>query len=259
MDGAPACPFVAFGDDREARSTSPDHRHRCFAETPPAPRAVAHQEAYCLSSAFPVCPTFQDWARREAAHARGAGERAQTAPTATPTPERARPVRRLGDPAGRARRRCRGSRGRRRRGTRSRRRVDPAQPAARLGRAAAVGDRPRPGAPLDDHPRRSTPMCPPRILWQHVPSRARASPGALPTVSPPARSRQPSHGPRPRPDPPIRPRTRNWRDSSRADRRGAHPTARRPHPPRPPPHLPSRAAPAATRTLHRLARDAARP
>src|SRR4029077_7014680 len=71
MDGAPACPFVAFGDDREARSTSPDHRHRCFAETPPAPRAVAHQEAYCLSSAFPVCPVFQEWARREAARADG--------------------------------------------------------------------------------------------------------------------------------------------------------------------------------------------
>jgi LysM repeat protein len=68
-DGAPACPFVAFADDRDARSTSPDHRHRCYAETPPAPRAVAHQEAYCLSSAFPVCPTFQEWARREAAQA----------------------------------------------------------------------------------------------------------------------------------------------------------------------------------------------
>jgi hypothetical protein len=84
MDGAPACPFVAFGDDRDGRSTSPDHRHRCFAETPPAPRALAHQEAYCLSSAFPVCPTFQDWARREAAHARGTGEPAQDVPTATP-------------------------------------------------------------------------------------------------------------------------------------------------------------------------------
>ena len=84
MDGAPACPFVAFGDDRDGRSTSPDHRHRCFAESPPAPRALAHQEAYCLSSAFPVCPTFQDWARREAAHARGGGDRAETAPTAVP-------------------------------------------------------------------------------------------------------------------------------------------------------------------------------
>ena len=70
MDGAPACPFVAFGDDRDSRSPSPDHRHRCFAESPPAPRALAHQEAYCLSSAFPVCPTFQDWARREAAQAK---------------------------------------------------------------------------------------------------------------------------------------------------------------------------------------------
>ena len=84
MDGAPACPFVAFGDDREGRSTSPDHRHRCFAESPPAPRAVAHQEAYCLSSAFPVCPTFQDWAKREAAHARGAADPAESAPSAIP-------------------------------------------------------------------------------------------------------------------------------------------------------------------------------
>ena len=84
MDGAPACPFVAFGDDRDGRSTSPDHRHRCFAESPPAPRAVAHQEAYCLSSAFPVCPTFQDWAKREAAHARGAGDRPESVPSATP-------------------------------------------------------------------------------------------------------------------------------------------------------------------------------
>ena len=69
-EGAPACPFVAFEDDRDGRSTAPDHRHRCFAEPRPAPRALAHQEAYCLSSAFPVCPTFQDWARREAAAAR---------------------------------------------------------------------------------------------------------------------------------------------------------------------------------------------
>ena len=84
MDGAPACPFVAFGDDRDGRSTSPDHRHRCFAESPPAPRAVAHQEAYCLSSAFPVCPTFQDWARREAAHARGAGDRSRDRPERRP-------------------------------------------------------------------------------------------------------------------------------------------------------------------------------
>ena len=70
IDGSPACPFVAFDDDRDARADRPDHRHRCFAEAEPAPRALAHQEAYCLSSAFPVCPTFQAWARREAAQAR---------------------------------------------------------------------------------------------------------------------------------------------------------------------------------------------
>jgi LysM repeat protein len=69
-DGSQACPFVAFEDDRDERADRPDHRHRCFAEAVPAPRALAHQEAYCLSSAFPVCPTFQEWARREAAHAR---------------------------------------------------------------------------------------------------------------------------------------------------------------------------------------------
>ncbi len=70
VNGAPACPFVAFEDDRDGRALAPDHRHRCFAESKPAPRALAHQEAYCLASAFPVCPTFQDWARREAAAAR---------------------------------------------------------------------------------------------------------------------------------------------------------------------------------------------
>jgi LysM domain len=75
VEGAPACPFVAFEDDRDERAASPDHRHRCYAEARPAPRALAHQEAYCLSSAFSVCPTFQDWARREAAHSRADGPR----------------------------------------------------------------------------------------------------------------------------------------------------------------------------------------
>lgn len=70
VDGAIACPFVAFEGDRDSRATSPDHLHRCYAEVRPAPRALAHQQAYCLSSAFAVCPTFQDWARREAAQAR---------------------------------------------------------------------------------------------------------------------------------------------------------------------------------------------
>lgn len=62
-----ACPFIAFDDDRDRRSDVPDHRHRCFAEPTPATRAMAHQQAYCLSSAFPTCPIFLDWARREAA------------------------------------------------------------------------------------------------------------------------------------------------------------------------------------------------
>ena len=73
MEGSPACPFIAYEDERDERSTEPDHAHRCYAEVRPAPRALAHQEAYCLSSAFPVCPTFQAWARREAAQARSAG------------------------------------------------------------------------------------------------------------------------------------------------------------------------------------------
>ncbi len=72
---ATACPFVAFEDDRDERSDRPDHRHRCFAESRPAPRAIAHQEAFCLSPAFAGCPTFQDWARREAAHTSTVRER----------------------------------------------------------------------------------------------------------------------------------------------------------------------------------------
>jgi LysM repeat protein len=77
---ARACPFVAFEDDRDERSDRPDHRHRCYAEPRPAPRAIAHQEAYCLSTSFPACPTFQDWARREAAHAAGASSGGPSAP-----------------------------------------------------------------------------------------------------------------------------------------------------------------------------------
>ena len=61
------CPFVAYDEDRDFRSSVPDHRHRCFAESPAASRALAHQAAYCLSSSFAGCPTFIDWARREAA------------------------------------------------------------------------------------------------------------------------------------------------------------------------------------------------
>jgi len=64
------CPFVALDDDRDHRAPVPDHHHRCFAESPAAPRALAHQAAYCLSGSFPTCPTFVDWARREAAPAK---------------------------------------------------------------------------------------------------------------------------------------------------------------------------------------------
>ena len=94
VDGAPACPFVAFDDERDARATSPDHRHRCYAEVRPAPRALAHQEAYCLSSAFPICPTFQDWAKREAAKAHAGAEPAEAYAGAEP----AEPARRPAEP-----------------------------------------------------------------------------------------------------------------------------------------------------------------
>jgi LysM repeat protein len=66
-DPQAVCPFVALDDDRDHRAPGPDHHHRCFAESPAAPRALAHQAAYCLSGSFPSCPTFVDWARREAA------------------------------------------------------------------------------------------------------------------------------------------------------------------------------------------------
>jgi len=89
--GAIACPFVAFEDDRDERADRPDHRHRCYAEVRPAPRALAHQEAFCLSAGFAACPSFQDWARRQAASARraapGAGYLAAgPAPATAPAP-----------------------------------------------------------------------------------------------------------------------------------------------------------------------------
>jgi LysM repeat protein len=62
-----ACPFIALELDRDRRSDKPDYRHRCFAEPTPQPRAIAHQEAYCLSPEFPACPIFQGWAMRAAA------------------------------------------------------------------------------------------------------------------------------------------------------------------------------------------------
>ena len=234
MDGAPACPFVAFGDDREGRSTSPDHRHRCFAESPPAPRAVAHQEAYCLSSAFPVCPTFQDWARREAAHARGAGRATrETAPSGRrgrrAVSAASRQVRRPSasvEPTGDSRSR------------RPARPTEPpvvARPAARLGGAAAVGHeagagraapaprrrartsargrphraraRVSPGAPRIDWPARSPPPRPTPIRarppW--LPQPAAGAPSAAPPRRRAGRRSVRASGPRARADRPSRP------------------------------------------------------
>jgi nucleoid-associated protein YgaU len=65
--GPAACPFVAFEDDRDHRSSSSDYRHRCFATPEPEPRAFPHQERHCLSADFARCPVFLDWARQEAA------------------------------------------------------------------------------------------------------------------------------------------------------------------------------------------------
>ncbi|MBA3434953.1 MAG: hypothetical protein H0U11_00525, partial [Chloroflexi bacterium] len=62
-----ACPFVALTDDRDRRLDVPDERHRCFAEPEAQPRAIAHQETYCLAPAFAACPIFLDWAARAAA------------------------------------------------------------------------------------------------------------------------------------------------------------------------------------------------
>jgi len=75
-DGLFACPFLALAGDRDVRIDVPDRRHRCYAEPEPAPRAIAHQREYCLSASFAACPTFQDWARREAARVVGSGEAA---------------------------------------------------------------------------------------------------------------------------------------------------------------------------------------
>ena len=181
MDGAPACPFVAFGDDRDARSTSPDHRHRCFAEIATGARERS--------------PTR----RRTASRARSRSARpSRTGPDAKPRRLGGGRVRggcRCGRAAGLARGRrdrCRprhgpGRRRRRRpadrRARRTRRRPEP---AARLGRAAAVGDRrgTRVRDALDDRPDRQ------RARWPAVRSRARASPAAPPTSSPAAPHRR---------------------------------------------------------------------
>ncbi|MGI8703705.1 MAG: LysM peptidoglycan-binding domain-containing protein [Candidatus Limnocylindrales bacterium] len=70
-EGPSACPLVGLEDDRHRHSPVPARRHRCYAEDPPAPRALAHQQAYCLTSDHPVCPFYQDWIARQ-------GRQAQT-------------------------------------------------------------------------------------------------------------------------------------------------------------------------------------
>jgi hypothetical protein len=62
-----ACPFVALEEDRDRRAFAPDPRHRCYAVPVPEPRALPHQAAYCLSSAFSSCAFFLAWAARAAA------------------------------------------------------------------------------------------------------------------------------------------------------------------------------------------------
>jgi LysM repeat protein len=80
--GPSACPFVAFEDDRDHRSSSPDYRHRCFAAPEPEPRAFPHQERFCLSADFPRCPIFLDWARQEAAGVKAGGGEPASVPAA---------------------------------------------------------------------------------------------------------------------------------------------------------------------------------
>jgi LysM repeat protein len=66
-EGVRACPFIAFEGDQDHRADRPDYRHRCFAVGQPEPRALPHQERYCLTAAFTGCAMFLDWARQEAA------------------------------------------------------------------------------------------------------------------------------------------------------------------------------------------------
>jgi LysM repeat protein len=87
QEGHAACPFVAFEDDRDHRADNPDYRHRCFAAAEPEPRALPHQERFCLSAAFAQCPIFLDWARQEAAGVvskNGAGTGAGSTPASQP-------------------------------------------------------------------------------------------------------------------------------------------------------------------------------
>ncbi len=88
-----ACPFIAFEGDQDHRSDRPDYRHRCYAVGQPEPRALPHQERYCLAQAFTECPMFLDWARQEAAAALPGALAATAADTTEPeTPATATPA-----------------------------------------------------------------------------------------------------------------------------------------------------------------------
>lgn len=95
-----ACPFVALADDRDRRLDVPDDRHRCYAEPEPQPRALAHQDTFCLAPAFAACPIFLDWAARAAADPIATRRQSPT-PAQLARPSDLSPSQRPTDPASR--------------------------------------------------------------------------------------------------------------------------------------------------------------
>jgi hypothetical protein len=71
------CPYLGLAGDRTVTRTVPDTGHRCYARTPPGSPDEAHQNAFCLSSAYGACPFFRaPEARSQAADTRApAGRR----------------------------------------------------------------------------------------------------------------------------------------------------------------------------------------
>ena len=153
-DGAPACPFVAdTEDDRDERSDRPDHRHRCYAEVHPAPRAMpTRRRTACRVRLRSARPSRNGRSGRPPNSGRGR--------TAVPPPGRPSRSRRAtnivttrrpnGCPKarscateGRTGRRMAGTAAKQPRGARRRPRAlaAAAKPAARLGGAATVGNR----------------------------------------------------------------------------------------------------------------------
>ncbi len=259
VEGSPACPFVAFEDDRDERADRPDHRHRCYAEAVPAPRALAHQEAYCLSSAFPVCPTFQDWARRESARARaGCGRRAERrlggpddddeAPSAPREPPVAWPAT---GPTNGARARARPPIR-----TMARRRDETRHATGRHHRRGRAGRAERPMRTRSRH--RTSSRSGPARAWASPAARRTGSPAGIP--GPPAHRSHPTpswpgwwRAARPRPPEPGPPRIRLGQARTGASRR------RSPRPPLPGPFHPPRPRPIRHPRRPANARRSARP